>query len=474
MMKFFPERYLIPIIFVSLFSFLLIMIFLSDGFYGGGDSMAHYRISRFAFEYPHLFFDHWGKPVFTILSSPFSQIGFNGIRIYNIIAGLITGYISYKTVKILEKENAFLSIVFLVFAPIYFLLFFSGLTEITFSLLLILAVFFALKEKCNLSAFILSFLPFVRTEGFLFLIIFMLAFIIYKQYKSIPFLFIGFILISIAGWPFNENPLWLINKMPYTGANEIYGSGELFHYVSAMPRILGAPLLILFVLGIFSLFSNLKKSRKIESLAWKEFYFILLPFLIYFSAHSFVWWKGLGSSLGLIRVMAGILPLTVIISMGGYNLLYSLLKNISFMKYILPVLVIVAVIYTPFSLEKFPMKLGDQEKTLEAAANWVKKSPYFENKIFYYDLFFLFKLGIDPYDTSRCFEKVPERNNPEKEILPGSIVQWDAHYGPNEGGMPLEILLNDENFTLLKKFEPEYPFKVFGEYNYAVYIFKRN
>ena len=124
-----------------------------------------------------------------------------------------------------------------------------------------------LKEKYNLSAFILSFLPFVRTEGFLILIIFMLAFIIYKQYKSTPFLFIGFILISIAGWPFNENPLWLINKMPYTGASEIYGSGELFHYVSAMPRILGVPLLILFVLGILSLFSNLKKSRKIESTA---------------------------------------------------------------------------------------------------------------------------------------------------------------------------------------------------------------
>jgi len=473
-MKFLTGRFLTPAVFFSLFLFILILMLLSDGFSGGGDSIAHYRISHFAFKYPHLFLDHWGKPVFTFLSSPFSQIGFNGIRLYNIIAGLFTAYITYLTAKSLKKDNSLLIIFFVLFAPIYFELFFSGLTEITFSLVLILSVFYSLKRKYTLSAIILSFLPFVRSEGFLILIIFLFAFILLKKYKSIPFLLSGFFLLSLAGWSYYHDFFWLINKMPYNGASEIYGHGELFHFVKSLPHIMGYPILILFILGVIALILQLRKSKKIEDLSWQEFLFVLLPFLAYFSAHTFVWWRGLGSSLGLLRVMAGVLPLAAIISLDGYNMIYQSLRRFIYMKYILPTLIILIVIYIPFTWQKYPMKLGDQEKTLASAAGWVKETPFFKNKIFYYDLFFQFKLGIDPYDTDRCFERVPERNNPEKGIMPGSLVQWDAHYGPNEGGMPLERLLNNENFTLLNKFEPEYPLVVLGDNNYAVYIFKRN
>ena len=141
------ETNFVIILLGSLFALLSILVFFSEGFYGGGDSIAHFRISRFAFRYPHLFFDHWGKPVFTIASSLFSQIGFKGIQLYNIVSGLLTCFVTYKTVKILNERNALLVIVFIVFAPVYFILFFSGLTEITFSLILIIGVYLILKQK---------------------------------------------------------------------------------------------------------------------------------------------------------------------------------------------------------------------------------------------------------------------------------------------------------------------------------------
>ncbi len=473
-MKFLQGKFFLPTLILSLFSFLLVLVILSDGFSGGGDSIAHFRISRFAFKYPHLFLDHWGKPVFTILSAPFSQIGFNGIRLYNILAGLTTAYVSFLTTKLLKKDNAILALFLIVFAPIYFELFFSGLTEITFSLILISSVFFALKEEYSTSAIILSFLPFVRTEGILILIIFFFVFLLYRKYKSIPLLLVGYVLFSFVGWAYYDDFFWVIHKMPYTGASEIYGRGELFHFVKALPHIMGFPFLLLFTIGLIILLSSLRKSRTINDQQWKEFFFIFIPFFAYFLAHSFVWWKGLGSSLGLLRVMAGIVPLAAILALDGYNMLFNAFKRSPITKYTFASLVILALIYIPFSWQHYPMKLGDQERTLEAAASWVKESPYFENKIFYYDLFFLFKLGIDPYDTDRCFERVPERKSPGKDMPPGSIVQWDAHYAPNEGGMPLEILLNSENFTLLKKFLPEYPLKVLGDNDYEVYIFKRN
>ena len=120
------------------------------------------------------------------------------------------------------------------------------------------------------------------------------------------------------------------------------------------------------------------------------------------------------------------------------------------------------------------MKAGRQEKVLIKAAEWVKGLEYFHSKIYYYDLYFLHRLGVDPYNQERCFEKLPDNKFPGKNIPAGSIVQWDAHYGPNEGNMPLERLLENDQFRLLKVFKPAEPFEVLGGNEYAVYLFEKN
>ena len=50
---------------------------------------------------------------------------------------------------------------------------------------------------------------------------------------------------------------------------------------------------------------------------------------------------------------------------------------------------------------------------------------------------------------------------------------WDAHFGPNEGRVPLETLMNQPYLKLLKVFRPDQPFTVLGGYNYEVYVFRR-
>jgi ABC-type cobalt transport system substrate-binding protein len=467
------ETNLVIILLGSLFALLSILVFFSEGFYGGSDSIAHFRISHFAFRYPHLFFDHWGKPVFTIASSLFSQIGFKGIQLYNIVSGLLTCFVTYKTVKILNERNALLVIVFVVFAPVYFILFFSGLTEITFSLILIIGVYLILKQKNILAALALSFLPFARTEGIVILVVFIFFFLIYRKYKSLPFFLTGFLFFSISGWAFHDDFLWVIYSMPYTGAQNIYGSGSLFHFVNSSPEIFGIPLVIVLIVGIISLGLKLVFKKESDNQARNEFLYIFLPFFAYFLAHSFVWWKGIGGSLGLTRVMAGILPLVAILGVKGYNFIEQFLKYPVFRRLLLPLIVILPVVFMPFNMYKVPMQLDSQHKLLKEAAQWVKSSPYFINRIYYYDLFFCSQLGIDPFDSERCFEKVPYRNEPGKEIPSGSLVQWDAHYGPNEGGMPVERLLNSDDFTLIKKFEPETPFQVLGGYDYTILLFER-
>jgi ABC-type cobalt transport system substrate-binding protein len=109
------EKYYIFILLIFLFIIFSVISYLSTGTYGGADDIVHYRFARYSFSHPQFFLNHWAKPVFTLLSSPFAQFGFFGIKIFNLIIGSLTAFLSYKIVKILNYKNAFLVIIFIFF-----------------------------------------------------------------------------------------------------------------------------------------------------------------------------------------------------------------------------------------------------------------------------------------------------------------------------------------------------------------------
>ncbi|MGE0090783.1 MAG: hypothetical protein AB7S50_15020 [Bacteroidales bacterium] len=465
-------RWLIFIFSVLFILFGLLVLF-STSAEGGADNYAHFRLARYAFKYPRFFLDHWGKPIFTILSSPFAQFGFKGIQFFNVIAGLLSAFFAYLTVRKLEFNNAWLVIIFTCFAPVYFIIMLSGLTEILFSLILIFSIYLFFDKRFFASSIIVSFIIFSRTEGFLFLILFLAGFIIEILYRAIPFLLTGFVFFSILGYFALDDFWWFINQNPYTGAKNIYGSGELTHFIQNTKKINGIPLAILAGFGIISIVLDLnKKSRRTRQLTI-EIILILFGFLSYLSAHSIAWWLGIGGSLGLIRVMAAVIPLAAILSLRGYNLIYDWFKFNQFVQLALKIVVLIIVIKVPYDLYSLPVKQDGREEVLTEAAVWIKQNNYTTQKIYYYDLYFIHQLDINPFDQNVCFEKVPDKSNPGFNMPTGSILQWDAHFGPNEGQLPLESLLNNPKFKLLNVFKPHEPFKVLNGYEYEIYIFER-
>jgi multisubunit Na+/H+ antiporter MnhE subunit len=75
-------------------------------------------------------------------------------------------------------------------------------------------------------------------------------------------------------------------------------------------------------------------------------------FLAYFVAHSYVWWKGTGSSLGLERVIAGVCPLAALIAMEAYC--YIELKTRKYFSHVwILVLLFIAIIKTSFGVLSF-------------------------------------------------------------------------------------------------------------------------
>jgi len=88
-----------------------------------------------------------GRPLFSILSSPFAQFGFYGIKVFNVILALMTMLLGFLTAKKLGYSSKLLAFVMIGFAPIYFITIFSALTEILAGFVLILSVYLFFRKS---------------------------------------------------------------------------------------------------------------------------------------------------------------------------------------------------------------------------------------------------------------------------------------------------------------------------------------
>jgi len=442
-----------------------LLAYYSTGTYESGDSIQHYLIAKYAFRHPELFLHLWGKPFFTLLASSFAQFGFFGICIFNISCATITGYLVFKIAAQLNMYNSWIAAVIALFTPIYYVTLISGLTEPLFALILTLGIYFYLNNRPGFSALIMSFLPFVRSEGYLLLPVFALAFYYSKKKSWIHFLLLsaGTSIYSLLGYFYYHDLFWLWTQNPYKGAKDIYGSGSLFQFISKNEFILGTPVVVLFCFGLISyLYPGNKISRS-------EFILILLTFLTYFTAHSVFWCLGLFGSLGLIRVMAGVAPISALISLRGLNFISHLLSKVStFAKlslyknyFYLCLVLLISLI--PFKQHHFPRDLDNQDKCVYEASEWLEKNAIDNKrtkpapKIFFAYPYFAYFLNLDPYNKE---QSEPLYAMDQKNLPSGSIILWDSHFGPNESRMSLQNLTGDSTLKNLKSFHFEKSFEI--------------
>ena len=158
-------------------------------------------------------------------------------------------------------------------------------------LFLVLSIFLFFKEKYIWSAVVFSFMPIIRNEAIVLLPLFIASFSMKRKFAALPFLSLGFFMISFLGWPFHNDLWWLITNMPYSGsAKDIYGSGDIFHFINNTPKILGWCIGILFIIGtsISTLVWFVKDKYKLI----ENYYFLRLvvrSFVVLFTPHCYVW-----------------------------------------------------------------------------------------------------------------------------------------------------------------------------------------
>jgi hypothetical protein len=465
------QKHLLYAVTGLLFTIFLVIAAHTEGSYGGADSFQHYLFSRYSWKHPHLLLDHWGKPLFTLLSSLFSQFGFYGIQCFNILIGMITAWLTYKVLEHLNVKLAPFAVIFVCFTPLYFVMLFTGLTELTFSLFLVAGIDLVLKKKTVAAAIVISFSPFVRTEGFLLLPVFFVVMLVNRDFRATPFLCTGLVVYSLVGSFHFGDIFWVVQRNPYVGARDIYGHGQFLDYFRKTETILGTPLSIMVAFGVtVTLFRFFKEFGRDKSLVT----FTLLGLgsaSVYILAHSYVWWWGLAGSLGLERVMAGILPPLVIAAIIGLEL--STFIRIRTITVLILLFAMLMVIREPFIQYRIPNRMDPPQKLMNTTVDWLKTRKLTNDKVYYYDPFAVFLLGTDPWDDTLVQERLPDPENPGKSVEKGSLLIWDSHFGPNEGRLPLERVLESGQFALLKRFTPERHFTVLGGYPFEIHVFRK-
>ncbi len=466
------EKFQLGILLSVLFVIFFIFSWLSQGTHGGGDDYTHYQIAHYAFKYPIKFLYHWGKPFYTLLIAPFAQFGFFGSKFFNLLIGFLTAYFSYRLVKQLGFSNPLLAPFFVLFTPIYLVLVLSGMTEILFSFLLVFSAYLFFSNRPVLSALVLSFLPFVRTEGVIILPIFAFAFLLYKNYRALPFLFCAYIAYSIVGYFAYGDINWVINQMPYGDSSSIYGSGSLWHFVARTKSINGLPLGLLFIIGLLYLtYGTIRNKISTNSLEFKILLIVAAPAVVYYAAHSYVWWQGKGASFGLIRVMAGISPLMAIIGLYGLNHSVTAITLKPLIQRVIAYAALILIIITPFRVYQIPVPLYEREKLVKASVDWLKKSEYYNFRILYFDPLICHFGEIDPFDNNRCAILKGDAFEESVKFQGNDIMIWDAGFGPAEGRLSKERLLKSPNIQLIKHFVSEHPIQAYGGKDFEIMVF---
>jgi hypothetical protein len=296
-----------------------------------------------------------------------------------------------------------------------------------------------------------------------------------RQWKVLPWLFFGTFFYSVAGSFHYRNLLWLLHEMPYQGqAAALYGKGPLVHFIEASKFIFGLPLAAMVVLGGAAWVGKWRKGAPGSPRdMWLALLVGYMPFLVYFAAHSIAWWKGWGNSLGLIRVMAAVIPPAALLGALAWDQAAGILRLPAKYMGIITGILCLLLTLIPFTIYTLPVPLEGEQKLVREASEWLKESGYAKEKIHYFDPFFPHYLDKDPFDREGMHLFVYDTAHPEKNIQAGELVLWDAHFGPNEGGLPLSLLRDHSGFRLVRKFTPAHPFMTLGGQEYGIYIFQR-
>ena len=358
----------------------------------------------------------------------------------------------FKIVSKLRLKQAILAPLFYFIFPISLLTNFSGLTEPLSALILSGGIYLFQNKRYLACALIISFTPFVRSEGLIFLGVFALFFIHLKNWKALVLLSAGHVIYSLVGFHHYQDILWVFTKIPYAHLSSHYGSGGLFHFAEKLNYLMGIPLLVFFILGTLRVIIGFKK-MKIESRL------IFTLFLSFFIAHTLFWYLEVFNSMGLKRVFAAVTPLMAIIALLGFDLINKIQIDLA-RKGLTAISLLVILIFpftsNPAAVDWNDLNLTEAQENATEVATYVKQEELTGNRVIYTDPFLSYALNVDPFNGKKHQILAQKDGIISPTLKSGDLVIWDNWHSVVDYGVLSKMLTNLKLITEINRGKSSY------------------
>jgi hypothetical protein len=326
-----------------------------------------------------------------------------------------------------------------------------------------LAIYLILTEGGLWACIVVSFLPFIRSEGLLMVGVFSLYFLIKRQWKYIPLLSIGHIFYGIVGRYYNGSFWWIFTKMTYATTNA-YGSGSILHFFDRLYYMTGLPNFILWVIGVLSFLFLIKKKVNTPQFS-VHFLLVYGSFWALFIAHTLFWYFGIFMSYGLGRVLNAVMPMFAIIALDGFNFILYFIKNINIRIWISRALV-AYLLFFPFT--KHPaainastsLRLEADQKTAIEIARFIKEK-YPDYVVYVLHPQVMHSLGYDNFDRTKVMDIREALNAP---LSKKSLIVWDSRFCIIDAGVVVEDVIKVPQLIEIQRF------KTANNFEFVLYI----
>lgn len=414
-----------------------------------GDSVHHYLSARHAIQHPALFFNHWAKPFHVLVMAPFAQMGMVGVKLANVALMCLAMWCTIGIAALWGVRFPWLAGLLMGTMPELVQVTLSGLTEPLFATILVLAVYWICQRRYVWAAVLLSFLPFVRSEGLLIVGVTMLYFAHSRQWATIWLLLIGHVAYGLAGWPYYGDPFWVLGGVPYGKQANAYGHGSWFHFFREAPHYWGWVVSLLtlcgFIMGLQRVYDWFKGVR---GRFWSEYLLVFVFFTVYFGGHVVFWGLGIFSSFGLTRVMTGIGCMGALLALWPSDrMLETVSRKIGSVAAagIVCGILVAGMLKSPGFFQRF--QLSPFQQSQKAIRQAFERSCAQEACMLYADAVNLgMALDVDWFGSDRAYTyQMPKTGAFERP----TVVIWDYWYSVMEAGTTLDQLLEDSRLQLI-------------------------
>lgn len=426
-------------------------VFVTKNTYDTGDSFTHYLIARSVPAHPINLLHAWGKPFYTLLTAGPAQLGWRAVLLWQCGLVAASAWLSYQVARQLEVPYAGLAVLFCYAAPDYFRIQFSGLTEPLFGLVLVAGVYLAVAGRPGWSAALVSWLPFVRSEGFMLLGVWAVYLTWQQQWRALPWLALGYATYSAIGVVVLGEAGWVFARNPYATVSP-YGHGDWSTYVVGLLYLLGWVIGLLVVLGGASMLRRLaNRARWAQPSFQAELLLVYGCLAVFILAHTLFWRFGLFGSAGLTRVLASQPPLLAVVALRGLQLLAGLAPTPAGRRRVVLGVGVATVLFLFTGLRmafRWQRDFGENGDVTLArqAAGWYRHLPGPPRPAAVEQPAVAYALDLDRFDPRAAPKATVDRQLRLAELPVGALVFWDENFSLGQEQLALAQLAGNPHF----------------------------